>query len=333
MDNFETRRRQRFLSEQYYDWLLPQLTDDIEYWKNNDSPNGSTESERKALAAMLGATGTYNRFLLEYTAGRSVGELREMLPSLIDTLVHYTALHRQAKQDSGMPPLMFGEIGDYEWAVQLIGLCHLLHRTDLLPQISGMLDPFYRAQDTLYEDLLAYSMDDRYDVDKWFHEKPYRLLINSLYRDSEEESTADIASYLDAWYPAMRAASWHDSHLTANQTEGGAYVGYWAVEAAAAAFLLELDDSSFRDHLLYPKDLVDFARSYTSTAMPAPVDDGVLKIRTGQRCPQSGIWRPVGHRVPGVRVEEGQAMPEVFAPDQRGAYRMQPSVWEYERPV
>ncbi len=313
MDDFETRRRQRFLSKPYFEWLLPQLTDEIQYWTEHDSPNGSTEAERKALASMLRSSAVHNRFLLEYTGGNSVVQLSEEFTLLVDTLEHYTTLRRAAKQDDAMPPLMFGEIGDYEQAMQVISLCHLLHRTELLPRIADMFDPFYRAQDTLYEDLLAYGMDDRYDVDKWFHDKPYRLLINSFYRDTEEESIDDIKAYLDAWYPAMKAAPGYDSHLKANQEEGGSYVGYWAIEAAAATVLLELDDSSYRDHLLYPKDLVDFARRLQA-GDGATTNNGdrlSLRCEAGQHCPKAGYWMTPAKAGSRRHFQQGDVMPAV----------------------
>jgi hypothetical protein len=266
---FESRKRQRFLGEQYHDGLLPQLTKEIDYWSDHESPNGSNEIERKALAARLRSSYAHRRFLLQLTGGSSPVMLRDELPLLVEAMEQYTLLRRAALSDDGYPPLMFGEIDDYERAIQLISLCHLLHRVDLLQRIADMLDPFYRAQDTLYEDLLAYGLDRRFDVDKRFHDKPYRHLINSMYRDKEQQSVDDIETYLKSWYPAMKLAPWHDSHIKANDQEGGAYVGYWAIEAAATAYLLELDDTSFRDHLLYPKDLVSFAREMDKPELSA----------------------------------------------------------------
>lgn len=41
----------------------------------------------------------------------------------------------------------------------------------------------------------------------------------------------------------------------------------WAFEAAAIAFLYEVDESK-ADHLIHPRDLVEYARNYTgSTAV------------------------------------------------------------------
>jgi len=39
------------------------------------------------------------------------------------------------------------------------------------------------------------------------------------------------------------------------------YFGYWALCAGAFAYLLDIDDSSYRNEMVYPMDLVDYARS------------------------------------------------------------------------
>ncbi|KVM75108.1 hypothetical protein WJ60_32720 [Burkholderia ubonensis] len=330
-NDFDKRRRQRFLDQRYFDWYAQFLKDTNEHWRFSLPANGS-EAEQKATAAWLRALGQFQLLLLGFTAGAAIEPMRSDLEEVIVSFEEYTKLNRIVEANPDYPPFVFSDIYLYELTLQLVGLCHLLHCVDLLPRIAAMEDPFYSGQDTLYEDLLAYELEGRYDVDKWFHDKPYRDLINGFYRDTDEESIADLTHYLDNWYPAMAKAPWHGSHLK-QADDGGTYYGYWAIEAAAAAFLLELDDSSFRDHLLYPKDLVDFARSYTPKAAPAPLDSGPLKVRTGQRCPQTGIWKAIGHHVPGVRVEGGQVMPEVFAPDKSGAHRMQPAMWEYDRPA
>ena len=123
-----------------------------------------------------------------------------------------------------------------------------------------MFDASSAGTDTLYEDLLAFGMEDRFELDSWYHDAPYRDLINSLYRDTDAESVDDLQRYLKNWYMALAKAPWHDSHLNMEIDSCGGYFGYWAIEAGAVAYLLELDDSSFRDHLVYPKDLADFAR-------------------------------------------------------------------------
>jgi hypothetical protein len=332
MNDFSANRRQRFLSETYFRWLRDFLAESVEYWTHTLPANG-TESERRARAAWLRTSDRVRGLLLGYTGGEDIEPMREELETVVGAYEEYTALRRVVDDDPTTSPFVFSEIGDFEQAMQLIGLCHLLHRRDLLPRIAEMLDPSYRAQDTLYEDLLAYGIDGRFEVDKWFQDKPYRSLINSFYRDTSDESIADISAYLNDWYPALkRAPGYEDSHL--NQTEkGGSYVGYWAIEAGAAAYLLGLDDTSFRDHLVYPRHLVEFARQYEAREQSRPTEQGTggRTVRTGQVCPESGIWKAVGHNVPGVIVQQGEVMPDAYVPDARGMLKATPTTWVFER--
>ncbi|WP_230960426.1 PoNe immunity protein domain-containing protein [Burkholderia pseudomultivorans] len=332
-EDFDSKRRQRFLGEDYFKWRLSLLDEGITYWSENTAPTGSTENERKALTQRYLVSDIYRRFLLMYTGGADIERMRSELEPVIDAYGRYTKAQRLNRQDANEPPLVFEEIAEYETVMQLIGFCYLLHRRDLLPRIVEMFDPAYRGKDTLYEDLLAYELEGRINVDSWYHDVPYRPLVFSLYRETKSESVDDLTEYLDAWYRGMAAAPWHDGHLDAQKNGKGTYVGYWAVEAAAVAFLLQLDDSSFRDHLLYPKDLADFARSFDLSRESAPAFQGgaATTVRTGQTCPETGIWKAQGHNVPGVMVQQGERMPEVFAPDRSGAYRSQPALWEFER--
>jgi hypothetical protein len=332
MDDFAANRRQRFLAEDYFHWLKDFLEESVVFWGRTLPANG-TEAERRKGAAWSRATDAFRLLLLRYTGGEDMQPMRSDIERVVSFYEEYTALRRIADKDSTSPPFMFGEIGDYEAAMQLISLCHLFHRRDLLPRISGMLDPSYCAQDTLYEDLLAYGIDGRFDVDKWFQDKPYRTLINSFYRESDDESITDISAYLDEWYPALKdAPGYRDGHLNQSRS-GGSYVGYWAIEAAAAAYLLELDDTPFRGNVVYPGGLVDFARAFGAREQSAPATerDGSSAIRTGQLCPETGVWKAVGHNVPGVMVRQGEVMPDVYVPDARGALRPASATWVLER--
>ncbi len=289
MNDFSTRRRQRFISEQYFKWLSGFSVESIDKWSIALPANGSEDSKR-AIAASLRAENRFELLLLRYTAGEPIAPMREELDKVIAEYEEYAKYQSREFESPDWPAFRLSELNEYERAMQLIGLCYLLHRRDLLPRIAALEDPTYRAQDTLYEDLLAYGMDGRVDVDQWFHE-PYRDCINSIYGDSDEESLADLNTYLDKWYASMRGVSWHDSHLDLSE-ERGLYFGYWAVEAAALAYLLELDDTPLREHIVYPKDLVDFARSFDAGQGKDGGSANRLSLRceAGQPCPKTGYW-------------------------------------------
>ena len=90
-----------------------------------------------------------------------------------------------------------------------------------------------------------------------------------------------LKKYCSQWYPAFKQAPWHDTHL---QGEEGNYVGYWAFEAGAIAFLYGIDDSKI-DHMVYPKDLVEYARNYHPTN-----GSQVARVDAGQPCIKTGYW-------------------------------------------
>jgi hypothetical protein len=327
MDDFSNRRRQRFISEPYYDFWSKYYSEAIERWATQLPKNG-TEEERHAHAAARRAESRFALMLLRYTAGEPIVELREQLEGVVSAYEEY-ARRQAAVHRPGWPPLRLSELEDYERTVQLIGLCHLLHRRDLLPRIAAMEDPFYEGEDGLYEDLLAYAMKGRIDVETCLHEQ-YIDCLNGIYGETDDERLTDLNAYLEQWYASMKEVSWHDSHLNLSN-DWGLYFGYWAIEAAALAYLLELDDTSLREHITYPKNLVDFARSFEEPAKSSDIGAGPRTVRTGQTCPETGIWKAQGHNVPGVMVQQGERMPEVFAPDKSGAYRPQSTLWEFER--
>ena len=74
----------------------------------------------------------------------------------------------------------------------------------------------------------------------------------------EEERAARLSSFLEGWYDVMapEAAAQTGTHKQKDPT----YVGYWCLEAAAAAVMRDIHDSSFRDHPHYPADFADWVR-------------------------------------------------------------------------
>ncbi|MBE3026923.1 PoNe immunity protein domain-containing protein [Janthinobacterium sp. GW458P] len=320
---FHEKRRQQFLNELAYN-------NEIKYFNEKGLPRilqalsepSNDANDRSRISSVL-ADDIFSNFLLSYTAGESLDILRNDLTKVVDAFERNAKYEQEYANDPLFPPLRFAEIDDYERAMQLIGLCYLLHRRDLLPRLAAMLDGAFAGKDTLYEDLFAYELKDRYEVDEWYHDAPYRDIINSFYRDTPEESIQDIEAYLKVWYKSMKKAPWHDSHLSMSAEGCGAYFGYWAIEAAAAAYLLELDDRSFREHIVYPKDLVDYARKLDKQAGPMSTAPEKLRVEGGSPCPQAGYWFTPA--IPGSlrHFEQGEIMP-VSADTQYGA-----TIWQW----
>ena len=111
----------------------------------------------------------------------------------------------------------------------------------------------------------------------------------------------------------MKAAPWHDTHFDTTEN-GGAYVGYWAIEAGAIAYLYNVDDDSFRDHIVYPKALVDYARELDKrpqslASSEGPGGDMRLRVEGGKSCPQTGYWFTPAKANSRCHFKEGDIMP------------------------
>lgn len=305
---FHERRRQQFLTAHFYNAAISNL-DDVapDLRKNLEGPTGDLDDKR-GWAFFL-SDDAYQRFSLRYTAGEPIEQLRTELTGVIEAYERY---QRALGEYEGMPkiaPFTLAELSHYERCMQLIGLCYLLHRRDLLPRIAALQDPAYAGDDTLYEDLLAYEMEGRFDVDEWHHDVPYRSLINCIYGETETAQLADLQTYLLAWYPAFKYAPWHDGHLRINGTEGD-YFGYWAFEAGAVAYLLDLDDSAIT-HMVYPKDLVAGARANKHLADESSDTPERGRCGAGQPCPQAGFWFTPAKVNSRRHFKAGEVMPQV----------------------
>ena len=284
--SFNEKRRQQFLTQAYSSAHEKYLGEEVPYWKEGLYGVGDTEEERKSLARSTYARFSYELLSLRYTAGHPIEQLRSQLTGVVEAYEHYQKALADYEQIPEIAPLGMGNIGDYERCMQLIGLCYLLHRRDLLSRIAALEDPGYEGEDALYEDLLAYELSDRTDTDELLHLELYDPLLGAMYDDTDEESKQDLNEYLNHWYPAFKYIPWHDGHLRIDGTEGD-YFGYWAFEAGAVAYLCDINDSHI-NHMIYPKDLVAWARANKHLEQEVPVSTAGLRVPGGKACPQTG---------------------------------------------
>lgn len=289
MSEFISKRRQNFLTENYYNAQCARRERLFSAYANEISlPD--TDDENKSLITSSWAGDVYELFSLHYTAGVPCETLRDELDDMVAAYERYQKALAVFNEDPDASAFMLGEIDEYDRLLQLVGLAYLLHRRDLLPRIAKLVDAEFAGIDVLYEELLDYDLPDRYETDRIHFPEPYRGLVDAMYKDTDAESVDDLQKFLLAWYPAMRNSGWHDTHLRITDTDG-AYFGYWAFEAGAMAYLLELDDSEIT-HLVYPKDLVAWANANEHLAEQpyAPVAKQTLRAEPASVVPQSGYW-------------------------------------------
>ena len=254
--------RQHLLSSDHFKNFHKEHDEVIELCKTITFQSDSPEQEASLRARHLQRLALH-RILACYTEGREIVTLIPLLEDLIDKYEIRQATLEKYEDYPDITPLIIDDwLYQYEECVQVIGFCVLLHRTDLLERFVKLIDRAgYAGCDTLYEDLVTKLLPDRHDIDQWFHDV-YSPLVQSVYADSKEKASDFLSTYCNQWYSEFEQAPWHDLHL---QGENGNYVGYWAIEAGAIAYLYGIDDSQI-DHMVYPKDLVEYARSHAQTS-------------------------------------------------------------------
>lgn len=308
---FHERRRQQFMTEGFYNAKIANL-DSITPELRSLLTGPEKDLDKKRSWAFYLSDDAYERLSLRYTAGDPIEPLRAELGEVVTAYENYRAALIDYEKIPSIAPLGLGNIGDYERCMQLIGLCYLLHRRDLLPRIAALEDPAYVGEDALYEDLLAYELEGRLDVDEWYHDEPYSPLIRCMYDEDPAQAQVRLGEYVDNWYRCFKYVPWHDGHLRIKGTDGD-YFGYWAFEAGAVALLCDIDDSAV-DHMVYPRDLVAWARAHKHLSEEVERTAGGatrLRCEGGQPCPREGWWFTPAQADSRRRFAAGDSMPSL----------------------
>lgn len=295
-------RRQQFLSEERYNNFVVNYNKSFLFWADKLFQADSPEQE-KSVRARHFQTLHLRNILMLYTAGEPIDTLLGPLEVLIESYEELQKRLADYEQIENITPLTIDDwLDEYEECMQVISLCILLHRTDLLKRFVALTDyAGYAGTDTLYEDLLVKTLPDRQDVDQWYHDV-YTLLIRAIYAEEKQDASKFLQEYCENWYPAFEQAPWHDSHFDGDE---GSYVGYWALEAGAIAFLYGIDDSKV-DHMVYPRDLVEYARNYGGSKVAQ-----VGRIEAGQPCNKAGYWFTPAQANSRRYFKQGEIMPKI----------------------
>ncbi|MFT4267599.1 MAG: DUF1911 domain-containing protein [Xenophilus sp.] len=293
---FQQRRRQQFLVESYFKHQL------IDYDAVINGPEGleenlkSRERERGWHMSLARGVGTekLHQLFLKYTAGEPIDPLRKDLEEVVSAYERYGEYLWKHTGDRNDWVFDFDFLDEYCELMQLVGLCFLLHRRDLLPRIAALQDGDNGSNggaDVLFEEFMCHVVDaqKRYQTDHACQIRPYENLFYALTEPEQPAQLKELDLFLEHWYKDLSGVGWHDSHKPNENGDLGGYYGYWSFEAGAAVLLLGIeDDSSLHKYLYYPKDLVAWARAHAaeypdgglSSSAPAPD-----RVPGGQPCP------------------------------------------------
>ena len=316
--DFHKQRRQQFLGEARYVDELARLPDSIAYFAKHPVGSGTTPLHRDMLARLTSAEEMADWLVLRYTAGEPITPLRAQMDQVVAAYERYATSLWQFRDDRNESALQFDLIDDYAQLMQLIGLCFLLHRRDLLPRIAAFQDGAdgkgNGGCDTLYEEFMAFGVgpETRFETEMLCQLRPYEDLFNGLTETTPARGLAEIDRFLKHWYKDLAGTGWHDSHKPDEHGNQGGYYGYWSFEAGAAVLLLGIeDDSSLHKYLYYPKDMVAWARAHKDLGEPEASVQGSLRCEAGQRCPRGGWWFTPAQPGSRRRFQQGETMPDL----------------------
>ena len=285
--DFNNRRRQIYLDEESYRNTVAQL---IAENSVESSPGLAPVDACRDL--QLNAIDKWAIFQLKYTAGESLTDLANTFDEIVVAYERWVAALNDLPDDDYYPPFVMNDLIDtYVDYLNLVSVAILLRREDLVGRVCALNEgtDFDEVDDVL-EELFKFYLPDRPDLDQWLWNKPYRKLLDAIDSDNAAEMAAEMKNYVKTWYAGMKGQAIFWGKHEKIKPEFTPYLGYWAMCAAAFTYLYNIDDSSYRNETVYPKDLVDYARSIprnddTQQAMAKP-----LRVAGGESCPKSGLW-------------------------------------------
>lgn len=211
----------------------------------------------------------YPKFSLDYTVGKSCDELfyrMEHIVKLIKSSNDYVDRYNIANPDDKMMIIILTEYFETETLSNLLGLCILYERIDWFETIVKAVDYDQENREKSIDSLITMKIPD-YPITE--EETPSELSFrNPLYKAIHAEKPKDTLKFLDEylrfWYDGLRETGYEyiDSHLNqqGDSRDCCSFVGYWCFEAAAVAYLKNIDDSTLHRFIYYPKDMVAYAR-------------------------------------------------------------------------
>ncbi|XLZ71948.1 PoNe immunity protein domain-containing protein [Massilia sp. SR12] len=308
MDFIESRR-QPFLNEESYQNMLEWLKDDVEVLREKLAE--PTDDPRDNVAVLKAWAYRYwNTFLLRLTGGDDVSSLAPYLTQVVEAFEDVALALNDVPEAHYYPPFVLNDMIDtYVDYLNLLSAAVLLHREDLIPRIFSLIEETdYDGSDAVIETLLSFYLPDRPTMDFHFW-KPYTPLFNAINQQDPVERAKGMERFVKNWYQSMKGVAHFWGKHEQIEPDFTPYFGYWAMCSAAFTYLYDLDDTGYRDEMVYPKDMVDFARSMPR--QPVTLEDGreILRVLGGQACPAAGTWLSPAKPDSACHFKKGETMP------------------------
>jgi len=182
------------------------------------------------------------QLIARYSAGESVLRMKESLPRVIGEFYSLCSV--------GADMLALSSLDDYTLVLWLVSLSILLEADNQeWDRLTAALS--FAKRDRIIDRLVA--VRDRHSeiTTAILFPKPYAGLDLAV-KENSLEREQDMKRFLDGYYGQMAQTYWHDTH----PPHGKGFFGYWCFELAAIARGYAIPTDKFRDHPLFPRDLL-----------------------------------------------------------------------------
>ncbi len=289
--NFNERRRQPYIGEDTFNNMIAFFKSDRTFSTEKMLQYKDSPYERTGMLEMM-ASSLWSEFQFRFTTGTDCAECAAFLTTVVEGYERAVESGHDVSNENYYPVFMIDDpMDEYVDYLNMLSAAVLLHRDDLIPRIYALLEGTdYDGIDLVIEELLDFYLPDRPFLDELLWGKPYQMLVEAIDSESPAEKAKAMRKYVSKWYPSMKGQAHFWGKHEKITPKFSPYFGYWAMCAGAFTYLYDIDDSSYRDEIVYPKDMVDYARSMPRR--PVKLEDGrqMLRIVGGQACPQEGKW-------------------------------------------
>jgi hypothetical protein len=294
LNEFSSKKREFLLSYKTYEYNFDEMVEGFDIVRRSLSkplPSGHPVSFYNAAVQLKQRAWDSLVFLTNcYSAGHSIEDLAKIYPVILEYWKSYGdkwIIFEKSDESSLNAVAAIPLLGtDFVFANKIICFAILFGIPNELNKMTSVIDFNNPRKDGMLERLLEPYVGDRGEPpDDCTRHLPYFKTLK-IFSAPVELRAQLMAEYLDDWYDASRREPYYDSHKRGDQ-----FTGYWAWEAAAITYILEINDKKYRNSKFYPADLVEFACSIgaprSSEARPG---DQELRVKSGQACPKSGTW-------------------------------------------
>lgn len=195
--------------------------------------------------------------LIEYSAGKNIDELAKYVPLIFENFLKKIAL--EVGNDDYKYEQLNTYIGIYEDVLTTLCIGILFNvDKEMLDQFKMQCDSI-RGKDLLLESI--WSIYKKTEIPqtqkklKLLYPKSYTLPYQILQKDTTNKEDL-LLEYCTNWMKTKKSASWY-GNLKLSKTGGVcSYEGYWNLEGAVIAHLLNIQPSKFEGIKYFPFDMV-----------------------------------------------------------------------------